>query len=121
MALGFYFVALRPPLLPEDQRFLGATVGQLETSVPDLGRWLRHVFTVMGGFMAAAGVLTAFMARVVIPQRLPGTGWAIGLAGALTVALMSAMNFALASDFRWLLLIPAAGWLAGFVLYVLRR
>ena len=34
---------------------------------------------------------------------------------------MSATNFALDSDFRWLLLIPVAIWLAGLVLHVMGR
>lgn len=43
------------------------------------------------------------------------------IGGALTVALMSAINFDLHSDFRWLLLVPALGWLAGLVFHVARR
>jgi hypothetical protein len=38
--------------------------------------------------------------------------------GALSVGLMSAVNFALGSDFRWLLAVPAAVWLAAVLLYV---
>ena len=117
VGLGAYFIALRPPLLPEDTRFIGTTLDQVRTTVPGLERWLRHVFTVMGGFMAGAGVLTVFVAMVAMPPRLKGTSWAIALSGALTVALMSATNMALGSDFRWLLLVPALIWLAGFVCY----
>lgn len=75
----------------------------------------------MGGFIAGAGVLTVFVATVAMPARLKGTSWAIALSGTLTVALMSATNFALHSDFRWLLLAPVLIWLAGLVLYVARR
>ena len=50
--------------------------------------------------------------------RLKGTSWAIAGSGALTVALMSAVNFAIASDFRWLLVLPAVVWLASLVLYL---
>ena len=117
VGLGAYFIALRPPLLPEDTRFIGTTLDQVRTTVPGLERWLAHVFTVMGGFMAGAGVLTVFVAMVAMPPRLKGTSWAIALSGALTVALMSATNMALGSDFRWLLLVPALIWLAGFVCY----
>ncbi len=49
------------------------------------------------------------------------TPWALGISGALTVVLMSATNFALLSDFRWLLLLPALVWLAGLVLYFSNR
>ena len=121
VGLGLYFIAVRPPLLPEDTRFMGATNAQIQAAVPDLGRWLKKVFTVMGGFMAGAGVLTVFVATVVMPSMLHGTTWAIALAGALTVALMSVTNFALDSDFKWLLLAPALIWLAGLVLHVTGR
>ncbi len=121
MALGVYFIDLRPPLLPEDPRFMGTTLEQIRISVPGLEGWLRKVFTVMGGFMAGTGVLTVFVATVAMPLRLRGTPWALGISGALTVVLMSDTNFALHSDFRWLLLLPALVWLAGLVFYVSSR
>lgn len=117
VGLGLYFIVLRPPLLPEDARYMGATLAQIRTGAPGLESWLGKVFTVMGGFMASAGVLTVFVATVAVPARLKGTSWAIALSGALAVALMSATNFALASDFRWLLLVPALVWLAALVFY----
>ena len=94
VGLGLCFIAVRPPLLPEDTRFMGSSLAQVQASVPGLEGWPTKMFTVMGGFMAGAGVLT--------------------------VALMSATNFALDSDFRWLLLAPAVIWLAGLVLHVTR-
>ncbi len=115
--LGLYFIFLRPPLLAEDARFMGAALGDLRTALPGLEGWLKRVFTVMGGFMAGAGVLTVFVAAVAMPSRLRGTSWAIALSGALTVVLMSATNFALHSDFQWLLIVPAIVWLAGLVSY----
>jgi len=121
VALGLYFILLRPPLLPEDTRFMGSSLAQVRAALPGLEPWLQHVFTVMGGFMAGAGALTVFVARAAMPHRLPGTSWALGLGGALTVALMSAINFSLDSDFRSMLLVPALLWLVGLVLYVARR
>ena len=118
VGLGLYFMLLRPPLLPEDPRFMGTTLAQVRTAVPGLESWLQKVFIVMGGFMASVGVLTVFVATVAMPPRLRGTLWAIALSGALTVLLMSATNFALSSDFRWVLLVPALVWLAGLVLYI---
>jgi hypothetical protein len=121
VGLGLYFIVLRPPLLPEDPRFMGTTLAQIRAAVPGLESWLKNVFTVMGGFMAGAGVLVVSVATVAMPARLKGTSWAIALSGALTVALMSATNFALSSDFKWLLLVPALVWLAGLILYLARR
>ncbi len=121
VALGLYFIFLRPPLLPEDTRFMGSSLVQVRAVLPGLEPWLQRVFTVLGGFMAGTGVLTVFVARVAMSSRLPGTSWALGIGGALTVALMSATNFSLNSDFRWVLLVPALLWLAGLVLHIAKR
>ena len=120
IALGFYFAVMRPPLLPEDPRFMGTTLAQIRADVPGLENWLKRVFTVMGGFMAGAGVLTVFLATTTLRLRPRGTSWAMALSGALTVGLMSATNFALHSDFRWVLLLPALVWLAGLATNVAR-
>lgn len=118
VGLGLYFIVLRPPLLPEDPRFMGTTLAEIRAALPGLESWLKKVFTVMGGFMAGAGVLTVLVATAAMPAGLKGTSWALALAGVLTVGLMSAVNFALYSDFRWLLLVPALAWLVGFTLYL---
>ena len=121
IGLGFYFVVMRPPLLPEDARFMRTTLDQLRDIAPSFESWLRKVFIVMGGFMAGAGVLTLFLGIVSVPQRAKGTSWAIAASGMLSVGVMSATNFALSSDFRWLLLGPALMWLAGLVLFMIGR
>lgn len=124
IGLGFYFIVLRPPLLPEDPRFMGSTVEQLRVAAPGLEAWLKHVFRVMGGFMAGAGVLTVFVALCHVAAQPRAAAWsigAIGLTGALTVGLMSATNFALHSDFRWLLLVPALLWLATLAIFFASR
>jgi hypothetical protein len=118
IGLGLYFIAVRPPLLVEEMRFIGATAAQIQAALPGLEGWLKRVFAVMGGFMAGAGVLTVFVATVAMPSRFRGTSWAIAVAGTLTVALMSAINFSLRSDFGWLLLVSAMVWLAGVVLHL---
>lgn len=120
VGLGAYFIALRPPPLPEDPRFIGTSLERLRQSVPGLESWLQIVFTVMGGHMVGVGILTVFVARVAMPRRLTGTGWVLALAGLSTVALMSAMNFVLHSDFRWVLFVPVAIWTAGVAAFVAR-
>ena len=119
-ALGLYFIFIRPALLPEDLRFMNVSLAQVRAGVPGLEGWLHKVFTVMGGFMAGTGVLTVFVAAAAMPSRLRGASWALAVTGLLTVALMSATNFALQSEFRWLLLVPAVVWLAGLVFHVAR-
>ncbi len=115
--LGLYFIFLRPALLPEDPRFMGTSLEALRIAAPGLERWLGHVFNVMGGFMVAAGVLTALLAWRFLAARASGTLLAMSVAGLFSVALMSATNFILGSDFRWLLLAPALLWLAALGLY----
>ena len=121
VGLGLYFIALRPSLLPDDVRFMGATLAQIQEAVPGLERWLQKVFMAMGGFIVSSGVLTVLVATTAMPARRNGTSWAIGISGGFSVALMSVVNFVLYSDFRWLLLVPVLLWLAGLVLYVAKR
>ena len=46
-------------------------------------------------------------------------GLLLGLAGLMSVAGMSAVNFALGSDFRWLLILPVLAWALGLALAAL--
>ncbi len=119
VALGFYFIAVRPPLLSEDARFMGTSSAHIRAAVPGLEGWLKKVFTVMGGFMVGNGVLTVCVAWAGLASR--GTFWALVLTGVLTVGLMSATNFALRSDFRWVLLVPAVVWATALILHIARR
>ena len=46
MILGLYFVFLRPPLLPEDPRFMGTSMAQVQMSVPQdprLSQWAARI------------------------------------------------------------------------------
>ena len=117
LGLGGYFMFVRPPLLPEDLRYLGASATQVGMLLPHLASWLRNVFMVMGGFMAGCGVLIIFVSVRAVPPCVQGTGTALGFAGLFSVAIMSGTNFALDSDFKWLLLVPAVAWLLGLVSY----
>lgn len=118
IALGGYFMLMRPALLPEDLRYLGSSAIQVQTLLPQLAPWLRNVFTVMGGFMAGCGVLVIFVGVRAAPQYALATAAALGCAGLLSVTTMSWTNFALDSDFKWLLLAPVFVWTLGLVSYV---
>ena len=79
VALGVYFLFLRPALLPEDPRYIGSSLETIRSAAPGLERWLGHVFNVMGGFMVATGAMTmlaAFrlLARRTRPAVLPAGG-----------------------------------------------
>lgn len=117
IGLGLYFAFLRPALLPEDPRYIGRSLAQMQSAVPGLERWLSRVFTVMGGFMAGCGFLTTYLAATAVSTRQKGTGIVLVLAGLSTVATMSWTNFAIDSNFKWLLLGPAVLWFAGLVCY----
>ena len=117
MALGSYFALLRPALLPEDARFSSATVGAIEAGLPGMTRWLGHIFTVMGGFMFAAGALTIALATSRAPARKE-TGAVLVAVGLATVVTMSWVNFMIDSLSKWLLLVPVAVWCAGIAAHV---
>ena len=120
IGLGTYFIALRPPLLPEDLRYFGVGRETLREVLPRLEPWLHLVFTVLGGQMAAIGALVV-AATLRLGSREASDERELvllGIAGALSVGLMSAVNFALGSDFRWLLILPAGIWALGLALAV---
>ena len=121
VALGAYFLFLRPALLPEDPRYIGSSLEAIRLVVPGLERWLRHVFNVMGGFMIATGVMTTLAACHLPARRELTTFTALLLAGAVSMGLMSATNFFLNSNFRWLLVLPVLFWLAGLLCYLRER
>ena len=81
IGLGLYFALLRPALLPEDPRYIGSSLAQIQAALPGLERWLSHVFVVMGGFMAASGLLTIFLALTAVGARRKGIGIVLLLAG----------------------------------------
>lgn len=121
IAIGLYFVFLRPAFLPEDLHYMGIGLAELQDKVPGLNGWLDNVFTVMGGFMAGGGALIAYVGWVVLPLRLPGIALLLAISGSLTLGLMSAVNFSIHSDFRWVLVAPPAIWAVAVVVYFMER
>ncbi len=117
MALGVYFVFVRPPLLPEDPRFMGTSLAELQAAAPGLAIWLRRVFWVMGGHMFAAGLLTFYVALTSFRERGRGAAVVVTLAGLTSIGLMAAVNFVIASDFKWLILSFVIPWAIALILY----
>jgi hypothetical protein len=116
VGIGLYFAFLRPPLLAEDYRFIGASPEAVAVSLPGLAGWLRHVFVVMGGFVVATGLLTAYLACLAF-RSAPRGIWSVALAsGVASTGTMAAVNFAIDSDFKWFLLGVAALWAAALAL-----
>ncbi|RPI87736.1 MAG: hypothetical protein EHM40_22780 [Chloroflexi bacterium] len=104
MGLGLYFILIRPPLLPEDPRFMGTTPAQIQATVPGLLIWLRRVFWVMGGFMFATGVSIAHIAVTTFQRRARGAQSVVALVNLASIGWMTVVNFMINSDFKWLLL-----------------
>ena len=118
VAIGLYFIALRPAMLPEDARFLETSITRLHADLPRLEIWLHLVFVVLGGQMAAVGVLVVGSSLRILQAQLRSRGevaW-LGAAGVLSVGTMAGVNFVLKSDFRWLLIAPGLAWSVGLVL-----
>lgn len=119
--IGLYFMFVRPPLLPEDLRLIGASAASLAAQAPGLRRWLAYVFLVMGGYIFAAGTLTAYIAAVLLRKPLPGAWLASALAAATSIGLMTAVNFAIGSDYKWHLLAVLMIWVGAFLLHGVAR
>ena len=121
MILGLYFVLVRPPLLPEDSRYMGASLEQIQARVPGLLVWLRRVFWVMGGYMFATGLLTFYLAVTAFRSRAQGVAAIVILTGLTSIGWMAAVNFIIASDFKWLILSFFLVWPVALVLFCLER
>ncbi len=117
MVLGLYFGLLRPPLLPEDPRFMGTSMAQIQLSIPGLLIWLRRVFWVMGGYMFATGLLTFYVAFTSFRERVRGAAGVVAISGLTSIGLMATVNMMIASDFKWLILSFVVPWVLALVLY----
>jgi hypothetical protein len=118
---GLYFIMLRPPLLPEDVRYMALPAAQLDILRPRLELWLTHVFRVLGGYVFATGVLAITLAATAfrVHQKGAATGALVG--GAASIGWMAAVNFTINSDFKWVLLAMALLWASSLVLFWFER
>jgi hypothetical protein len=114
---GVYFIFLRPPLLPEDLRFMGLTAAQLDAIRPQLYGWLTHVFLAMGGYILATGTLGITLAVTSFRQHSPTAALGVLIGGAASIGGMTIVNFLINSDFKWVLLGMASVWAASLVLF----
>jgi hypothetical protein len=115
--IGAYFIFFRPPLLPEDLQYLGASSENLRAAIPKLAEWLGWVFTVLGGYIAGTGVLLVHLAVGAFAERKPYALLVAALAGSLTIGLMSVVNLVIDSHFKFALLTLTALWVAALVCY----
>lgn len=116
IGMGLYFVFMRPALLPEDASYMGSTVAQIQDILPRLAPWLRRVFGVLGGYMLATGLLTVHVAMTTFRSGRRGATMIAAVSGLVSIGGMAITNFAIHSDFRWLLLGFTLPWVVALAL-----
>ncbi len=121
MAMGAYFVLLRPPLLPEDSRYMQSTLADIQNNLPGLAGWLQKVFGVMGCYIFTTGLLTIFISLTLFRKRVSGAFAIVAISGITSIGSMTVINFIIGSDFKWLLLIFTLPWVIALILYLLNK
>lgn len=119
--MGLYFVFIRPPLLPEDLRYMQTTSMVINNSAPGLAVWLQKVFWVMGSYILTTGLLTIFIALTSFRKRTQGAFPIVAIAGMGSIGFMTIVNFIINSDFKWILLVFTLPWLIALILYRLHK
>ena len=117
VAIGIYFVLLRPVLLPEDLFYMGSTFQNVKDNIPGLTNWLQKVFWVMGGYIFTTGLLIIFIAITSFRKRLRGAFSIVILTGMSSIGSMTVVNFMIDSDFKWVLLTFTMPWIIALILY----
>ena len=115
VSAGLYFIVIRPPLLPEDLRYMGLTEAQLVGVGLRLEAWLAQVFRVMGGHLLAIVALTITIAATSFRSHDRGAALGDLIGGAASIGFMAAVNFAIDSNFKWALLAIALIWACSLV------
>ena len=116
VGLGLYFIFLRPPLLPEDLRFMDASLAQIQNTIPRLQLWLARVFGVLGGYMIATGLLTIYVSITDFRIGKIAASAVVFISGLASIGWMVVVNFMIGSDFRWLLLALSLPWVVALSL-----
>lgn len=117
VGIGLYFIFARPAFLPEDVRYTGASLAEIQAVAPKMGQWLSRVFLVLGGYIIATGILSIYLAASPFRNRVRGAGIAAALAGIASIGLMTTVNVVIDSDFKWPLIGVAALWTVALVLF----
>lgn len=117
IGLGLYFIFLRPPLLPEDLRYMGVSLAQIQSTIPGLQPWLVRVFSVLGGYMIATGLLTVYIAATSFKTGKLEVIAVVCVSGLASIGWMVITNFMIDSDFKWLLMMLSLPWIVALLLY----
>ena len=118
---GLYFIVVRPPLLPEDVRYMALPAAQFDAVRPRLELWLGHVFKVMGGYVLATGVLAITLAATSFRWHHSGAAVGALIGGGASIGWMAYVNFAINSDFKWVLLGIALLWACSLIVFWIEK
>jgi hypothetical protein len=116
MAVGLYFILLRPALLPEDLRYTHASLREIRAELPGLLVWLPKVYWVLGGYIFTTGFLTLYIALTTFRVAVRRPVAIMVLAGLSSIGGMTVVNVLIDSAFRLPLAGIAALWGAAVVL-----
>lgn len=116
MGMGCYFIFFRPPLLPEDYRYIGTSNIEINNHIPGLTFWLKKVFIVLGGYIVSAGSLMLYLG-ISQKKRTISSLIVILVSGLSSTGLMTAINFFIDSDFKWMLLAFTLPWTLSIASY----
>lgn len=117
VAMGVYFIFLRPYLLPEDTEYIGTSLASIENVIPGLSGWLQKVFWVLGSYILSTGLLFIYIARTTFRRKTDESFWIVAVAGITSIGFMVVVNFIIHSDFRWVLFAFSLPWAASLALY----
>jgi len=109
LGTAIYFLALRPPLLPEDIRHSGIDIATLPPAFFD---WLGVVFRSWGGFIAGFGIVLLGIGTFMLTGRTRWLSWATAAGVLVAFGRFVYGNTILNSDFLWfiaILFLLAAG------------
>ena len=98
VGLAIYFLAVRPPLLPEDLRYIG---GNPQALSPALRDWLGIVFHTWGGFIAGYGIMLTGAGLFMLTGRNSWLVRATALSLLVVFGRFLYSNIILSSDFLW--------------------
>lgn len=121
IAMGIYFIFIRPTLLPEDARYIGTSLNELKDKIPGLSTWLQKVFWVMGCYILTTGLLIVYIAQTSFHTRASGAFLIVFIAGFTSIGAMTIINFMIQSDFKWVLLSFTLPWLIALILYAQKK
>ena len=121
IVLGGYFIFVRPPLLPEDTRYMNASLNDFQNNFPLISLWLQKVFWVMGSYIFTTGLLIVYVSQTSFSSREPGAFILVLICTLTSIGSMTVINFILNSDFKWVLLACNFPWFIALTLYQFKK